>query len=159
MEKEIIETVLSEILEEIKIIHTENNTKENHVEKLIIKIQFWEEKILLAKNKTPEINLLPLQMELEKSEKRLEQIIITQPKNVIHKKQILLFPETGAREYYRIVFGRFFFWMMMFLLASYLFALGKQFINNWKQVEERQYEIIKLQSVIPNHLKDHQKKR
>ena len=86
MEKEIIETVLSEILEEIKIIRMENNAKENQLDKLIIKVQSWEEKILFAKNKTPEINLLPLQMELDKYERRIEQIITTQPKNVIHKK-------------------------------------------------------------------------
>ena len=65
--------MLSEILEEIKIIRHENNAKEKQVEKLIIKLQSLEEKILFGEYKTPEINLLPLQMELDKYEKRIEQ--------------------------------------------------------------------------------------
>ncbi len=96
-------------------------------------------------------------MELDKYEKRIAQIITTQPKNIIHKKQILLFPENGAREYYRIVFGRFFFWMLMFLLAFFLFALGKQFISDWKDVNDSKFKIIDFPKILPNQSKGNAK--
>lgn len=80
-------------------------------------------------------------MQLEANTKLVEKIIKEQPKNVIHKKQILLFPEYGTWEYYKFVFGKLLFWMMMFLLASYLFSLGKLFINNWKEVRIREMTI------------------
>ena len=54
------------------------------------------------------------------------------------KSKFCYFPEYGAREYYKLVFGRLLFWMMMFLLAFYLFSLGKQFIDNWKEVRLRE---------------------
>ena len=140
MEDEIIETVLKEILDEIKMIHQQNAEREKDTEDIKKKIQSIEEKLLSPETKSPQINLLPLQLQLESDIKKIERIFNEQPKNVIYKKQILLFPEYRAREYYKLVFGRLLFWMMMFLLAFYLFSLGRQFIDNWKEI--RQKEII-----------------
>ena len=92
--------------------------------------------------KPPKINLLPLQLQLDSSTKNIEKTIREQPKNINRKIQILLFPESGAREYYRLVFGRLLFWMMMFLLATYMYSLGKQFIDNWKEMTEKKIELI-----------------
>lgn len=155
MEQEIIETVLGEILEEIKIIRRENAVRERYAEELKNNVESFEEKLTSIKIKTQEINLLPLQLQLEASAQKIEKIINEQPKNLIHKKQILLFPETGAREYYGLVFGRLLFWMTIILIASYLFTLGKQFIDNWKEVKK--YEIIQLQNELPDHSKDSHK--
>jgi len=139
MEDEIIETVLKEILDEIKIIHEQNLDRKKSEEDFKNKIQLIEKKLLSIESKTSSINLL--QVQLETNVKRMEKIINEQPKNIIHKKQILLFPEYGAREYYKLVFGRLLFWMMMFLLAFYLFSLGKQFIDSWKEVKLREMTI------------------
>ncbi len=139
MEDEIIETVLKEILDEIKIIHEQNLDRKKSEEDFKNKIQLIEKKLLSIESKTSSINLL--QVQLETNVKRMEKIINEQPKNIIHKKQILLFPEYGPREYYKLVFGRLLFWMMMFLLAFYLFSLGKQFIDSWKEVKLREMTI------------------
>ncbi len=152
MEPEIIETVLKEILEEIKIIRQENAEKEKFTRDITDKIQSLE-KMLSAQIKPPEINLLPVQVQLDSGIKNIEKTIQEQPKNIIRKTQILLFPETGAREYYRLVFGRLFFWMMMFLLATYMFSLSKQFIDNWKEVTERKNELIQRHSGLPDQKK------
>ena len=138
MEDEIIETVLKEILDEIKIIHEQNVDRKKYEEHFENKVQSIEKKLLSIEAKSSVVNLL--QVQLETNAKKMEKIINEQPKNIIHKKQILFFPEYGAREYYKLVLGRLFFWMMMFLLAFYLFSLGKQFIDNWKEV--RQEEIL-----------------
>jgi len=45
-----------------------------------------------------------------------------------------------AENYYRIVFGRLLFWMMIFLIATYLFMLGKHGIDIWQSVKEKEVE-------------------
>jgi hypothetical protein len=139
MEDEIIETVLKEILDEIKIIHEQNVDRKKYEEDFKNKVQSIEKKLLSLETKSSGMNLM--QMQLESNANKLERIINKQPKNIIHKKQILLFPEYGVREYYKLVFGRLIFWMMMFLLAFYLFSLGKQFIDDWKEVRQREITI------------------
>ena len=111
------------------------------------------EKALYAQAKPHEINLLPLQLQLDSGIKNIEKIVREQPKNVTRKIQILLFPETGAREYYRLVFGRLLFWMMIFLFATYMFSLGKHFSDNWKEVNERKNELIQLHNRLPDQTK------
>ena len=139
MEDEIIETVLKEILDEIRIIHEQNVGRRKYEEDFKNKLESIEKKLLSVETKSSGINLLQLQ--LESNAKKIEKIINEQPKNIIHKRQILLFPEYGAREYYKLVFGRLIFWMMMFLLAFYLFSLGKQFIDDWTEVRQREIPI------------------
>ncbi len=148
MEQEIIETVLKEILDEIKLIHYENLSNQKCAKELKNKIQNLEEKLLLIKIQSPEESLIPFEMKLDFTAKKIERIINEQPKNVVRKIQILLFPETGAREYYRLVFGRLFFWLMMFLLATYLFSLGRQFVDSWKDIEKTKNETI-LHNTLP----------
>lgn len=148
MEQEIIETVLKEILDEIKLIHYENLSNQKCAKELKNKIQNLEEKLLLIKIQSPEESLIPFEMKLDFTAKKIERIINEQPKNVVRKIQILLFPETGAREYYRLVFGRLFFWLMMFLLTTYLFSLGRQFVDSWKDIEKTKNETI-LHNTLP----------
>ncbi len=148
MEPEIVETVLKEILDEIKTIHRENAEKEKDAGDIKYKIQLLEKALYTQEIKPPEINLSPVQLQLDSGIKNIEKTIREQPKNVTRKIQILLFPETGGSEYYRLVFGRLLFWMMMFLLATYMFSLGKQFIDNWKEVAERKNELIQIHNVM-----------
>lgn len=63
-----------------------------------------------------------------------------QPKTVTRQFRFLLFPKMYADQYYRIVFGRLLFWMMFFLLATYLYLLGKQGIESWQMVQEKNLE-------------------
>ena len=60
---------------------------------------------------------------------KIKSAIEEQPKSVIRQFRILLFPEYGATEYYKLVFGRILFWMLIFLIATYLLTLGKQCMN------------------------------
>jgi hypothetical protein len=150
MEDEIIETVLKEILDEIKIIHEQNIERKRYEEDFKNKIQSIEQKLLSIETKSSGMNLM--QVQLETNAKKIEKIINDQPKNIIHKKQILLFPEYGAREYYKLVFGRLLFWMMMFLLAFYFFSLGKQFIDNWREVKLSEMK-IQYENSSQNHKK------
>ena len=141
MENEVIDTVLKEILEEMKVIQQQTILTAKEAGEIKNKLQKLEEKLLTLNNKVSAINLQSLEKQLTDQFNCLSSKMESQPKNVIHKKQVLLFPEYDAREYYRLVFGRLLFWLIIILIASYLFALGKQFIDNWKEIKERECNI------------------
>lgn len=58
------------------------------------------------------------------------------PMSIERKLKINLFPETNVREYYRMVFGRLFFWGLMFLIVIYLGSFINQSIDAY---QARQY--------------------
>jgi hypothetical protein len=92
----------------------------------------------------PVTDIEPMTRAINEGVLRLADIIEKQPKSITRQYRIILFPEHGAREYYRIVFGRLLFWMMIFLIATYLFSLGKQFIDcnavvRYKELESTHY--------------------
>jgi hypothetical protein len=120
---EIIEIVLKEILDELKIIREQNVDRKKYEEDFQNKVQSIKKRLLSIEMKSSGMNLM--QMQFESNANKLERIINEDPKNIIHKKQILLFPEYGVWQYYKLVFGNMIFGMMMFLLASCLFSLGK----------------------------------
>jgi hypothetical protein len=153
MEQEIIETVLKEILDEIKTIHQEAVSKDQQIEVISKKIESFDGKLSSIKIEIPEIDLRPIQHQLESRLKRIEKLIEDQPKNITHKKQVLLFPEYGAREYYKLVFGRVLFWILLVLVATYLFSLGKQFIGDWTDLHKVEYSAPPPQNAKPDNLK------
>ena len=63
MEDEIIETVLKEILDEIKIIHEQNVDRKKYEEDFENKVQSIEKKLLSIETKSCGINLLQVQLE------------------------------------------------------------------------------------------------
>ncbi len=92
------------------------------------------------------IDFKPVIEAVEKGMETIQSSLTAQLKNVPVTKRILLFPEQDAREYYRIVFGRFFFWMLMFLLSAYVFVLGKQAIQGWQNLRLNEAENSRYKS-------------
>ena len=64
----------------------------------------------------------------------IEKLFKTPQQQVTRHYRILLFPETGQGQYYKIVFGRLFPWGIFFVIASYLFILAKNGIEAWGDV-------------------------
>ncbi|MNF90019.1 hypothetical protein D3C84_725690 [compost metagenome] len=63
-----------------------------------------------------------------------------QPKNIIRKFQILLFPEQDAKLFYKIVFGRWFLWLAIMVALSNLYNWGIHYSDNSKEIEIRQIQ-------------------
>ena len=55
-----------------------------------------------------------------------------------HSFRILLFPEHGTLEYYKLVFGRIIFWLVMLCVAKFAFLLGDKWITEHHQ--NRKYQ-------------------
>lgn len=113
MEKEIIETVLIEVLEEQKqtnqLIEQNNKLVQSVKEELKQQKETFSVSILSRLNTLKEELSNPLQP--AKREFR-----------------ILLFPEHGTLNYYKVVFGRIFFWLVILCIAKYGYLLGDKWL-------------------------------
>jgi len=99
------------------------------LKELKITIDSVNQKLANQKIILPPADNKPLNLLLETAIHDIKQIVSEQPRQVIHEKRFLFFPEYDAKSYYKIVYGRLLFWMMIFLIATYLFVLGKEFIE------------------------------
>ncbi len=71
---------------------------------------------------------------------RIEPIASQQPKAVIRKFQILLFPEQDAKLFYKIVFGRWFLLVVVSLFIMSLYRFSIHWSDNKKETEISQSE-------------------
>ena len=101
MNEEVLKAVLSEILEEQKMLNINNGLITKAVEDFSEKLSDFENKLSNKKESTgADLQIINTNLQ------RLKIIIEDQPKQIIHEKRILLFPETYKQEFYRIVFGK-----------------------------------------------------
>ena len=138
MEKEKLEIVLEDILDELKTV---NNTMQQHKQQtaeLQEKVFAFEETIeKLDPSTVPFIK--PLEAAINACTVELKQLIQQQPKPVTRQWRFLLFPEQYAKEYYAVIF-RLIMWMTLVCSATFLFALGKQALKNTTEIKLRQME-------------------
>jgi len=129
MEKEIIETVLTEVLEELKQLKKLNIENANVAMENGIRLSSIEKKLGNNKITEPYINTQHLEriifLGMEKINARIDQ----KPAPVRREFRILLFPEYNTREYYRIVFGRIIFWLVLLVIAKYFYLLANEWIS------------------------------
>ena len=128
MEKEIIETVLTEMLEELKELRKLNIENANVAIENGNRLSSIEKKLGNNKITEPYINTQHLEriifLGMEKINVRIDQ----KPAPVRREFRILLFPEYNTKEYYRIVFGRILFWLVLLVIAKYLYLLANEWI-------------------------------
>src|ERR1019366_942848 len=147
MDEEIIKPVLLEILYEIKTIQEEIMHRETYDDELKNKVQLIEKRLVTIRMLSDDTSIMLY--EIDSYLEKIEKLIKEQPKEIIQKRQILLFPENNPEPYYKLVFGRILFWMLMFLLAYFLFSLGRQYIDNWKEIRKQEI-IMKVQDSDKN---------
>lgn len=123
MEKEIIETVLIEVLEEQK--QTNQLIEQNNKLLQSLKEELKQQKETLA------VSILSRL-------KALNEELSNHARPVKREFRILLFPEHGTVNYYKIVFGRLFFWLVILCIAKYAYLLGDKWIS--KSLEINKYQ-------------------
>jgi predicted PurR-regulated permease PerM len=100
MNEEVLKAVLTEIMEEQKMLNINNGLITKAVEDFFEKLTDFENKLSGLQLRTG-ADLQIVNTNLQK----LKTIIDAQPKQIIHQKRILFFPETYKHEFYKIVFG------------------------------------------------------
>jgi hypothetical protein len=91
----------------------------------------FDKKLTEIKVSAPELNTLPLKMILTEGINRMQKIVAAQPKQVLHEKRILFFPEWNQKEYYKIIFGRILFWILCVIVAAYCYFLCRDFVARY----------------------------
>ncbi|MEG1022835.1 MAG: hypothetical protein RSF34_00070 [Flavobacterium sp.] len=140
IERETLQLVLEEFAQEQK-------TNNQHIETLIIAINNIGNKIdvSIKEHKPGKIVLEPLDIKpieaiLQKSFLDIKFMIGRQPKSIIRKFQILLFPEQDAKLFYKIVFGRWFLWLAIMMALNNLYSWGIHYSDNSKEIEMREIQ-------------------
>ncbi|MBJ2123909.1 hypothetical protein [Flavobacterium sp. IB48] len=140
IERETLKLVLEEFAQEQK-------TNNRHIEALIIAINNIGNKIDVStkeqkaeKNVLGSLDIKPIEAILQKSFLDIKFMIGRQPKSIVRKFQILLFPEQDAKLFYKIVFGRWFLWLVILVALSNLYNWGIHYSDNNKEIEMLQIQ-------------------
>jgi hypothetical protein len=156
MELEIVETVLNDMLEEQKTGNQLNRELIENVKVLAGKVEGFDEKLTHQKVIAQPADTKPLEKIVTDGVADISRIVESQPKNVIKQVRLLLFPETNAGQYYKIVFGRLMPWALGLILATYGFNLGQTFIERWSVNSEREQQSDQVLQAW-KYLYDHEK--
>ena len=82
----------------------------------------------------------PIQEIVKKGVTDMKFIVGTKPVPVVKKFQILLFPEQDAKLFYKIVFGRWFLFLVLMLLMTDLYNFSIHWSDNQKDVRRQELE-------------------
>ena len=68
-------------------------------------------------------------LRVETELKDLKESVRSEPRNGIHEKRVLFFPEHYAKEYYSIILR----WILYIIIASYSYSILKHIIDHWSR--------------------------
>jgi len=128
MEREILETVLMELVEESKRLNILVEGQNKEIQELKTLISDFDKKLTEIKVTAPKPDTLPLTIIVEGGINSIKKIVESQPKQVVHEKRVLFFPEWNQKEYYKIIFGRILFWVLWVIVATYGYFLCRDFL-------------------------------
>lgn len=134
MQTEHIEIVMNEFSEELKTTNKVVTDMATAFNTLQNKVAGFEEK-LANQHLTASADTAPIQDIVKKGMTDALLIAARQPKSLTKKFQILLFPEQDARLFYKIVFSRWFLWLVISFAIANCYKLGSQWIEKQKDVE------------------------
>lgn len=132
------------VLEEFTL---EQKTNNQHIEALITAVKNVENKIdvskeehKIEKNLSGQLDSKQIETILQKGFLDIKYMIGRQPKSIVRKFQILLFPEQDAKLFYKIVFGRWFLWLAIMAAISNLYNFGIHYSDNSKEIELKEIQ-------------------
>jgi hypothetical protein len=139
-EKDTLQLVLEEYAQE-----QAGNTKAVNdlitvVNGLTGKIKEFEEKIEKPKTVKVSTDILPIMDIVSKGITDIKLAVAAQPKSIVKKFQILLFPEQDRKLFYRVVFGRWLVLLVIMLFITNLYKWGVHWNDNQKEVQHEQLE-------------------
>lgn len=144
IDRNTLELVLQEFVDEQK-------TTNQHIIELIKssddvkgKLKDFEKKIEKPQTVSVNSDTKPILLLLQKELTDIKTIVGNQPKSVVKKFQLLLFPEQDAKLFYKIVFGRWILWLTVMLVINNIYKWGINYSNIQKDIEIEQLENDKI---------------
>ena len=147
MEKDKLEIVLEDILDELKSVN--NGIREHKQQAIQLQEKFvaFEEKASQIKQPASAVaDLQPIQAAINEAVIKIQNGLSQQSRPLVRQWRFLLFPEHYAKEYYKVIF-RLIMWMTLASMGCFLFCLGKQALDNAKEVklEQLEYDQYKME--------------
>lgn len=135
-----LKLILQECSKDLQAISKGNDDIIAALNVLTEKISQYAEKQQQPKAVTVQTDTKPIEAILQKEVGNIKEAIDGQPKSVVRKFQILLFPEQDAKLFYKVVFGRFFLLLAGMLLFSYLYKFGIHWSDSREEIKVHQLE-------------------
>jgi hypothetical protein len=154
IEKETLGLVLEEFTQEQKTTNLAINDLVTAVNAISSKVEDFRNELNKPKTATILADTRPVQQIMQKGLTDIKIMIGTQPKSIVKKIQILLFPEKDARLFYKVVFSRWFLWLAVMLFLTNLYKWGIHYSDNQKEIKLVQIEndrIRKAWDYMYNH--------
>lgn len=143
-ERETLEIVLKEILEEQQKAGKINLDQAATIGEIKIKVNSFNEKLENLKIIAPPVSTKSFEEILKKVIADMQLTADSQPKEVIRKFQILLFPEQDAKLFYKIVFGRWLLWLTIMLCITNLYKWSVHWSDNQKEIKLQNSETDRI---------------
>jgi len=124
VEKETLTIVLEEFSQEQKATGQTISDLVTAVNGLSGRFEEFKKELDNPKSVSVTTDTQPILTMLQKSIADIKSIIDIQPKSIVRKFQVLLFPEQDAKLFYKIVFGRWLMLLAVMLLLTNLYKLG-----------------------------------
>jgi hypothetical protein len=139
MELEVFRTAMTEQLKEQQTTNVLVEELIQQVKDLSQKLESFESKLNAQQVFAPPVNTAPILRIMNDFMDRITKIVAEQPKSIVRQWRLVLFPETNAGHYYKIVFGRLIPWGLLFIGGTYLFTLCRDYIQTSSRISERRY--------------------
>ncbi|MEP7109403.1 MAG: hypothetical protein ABI760_15525 [Ferruginibacter sp.] len=143
-ERETLEIVLKEILEEQQKTGKINLDQAAAISGLIIKVNSFNEKLENLKIIAPPVSTKSFEEIFKKVISDMQLTTNSEHKVVTRKFQILLFPEQDAKLFYKIVFGRWLLWLTIMLFITNVYKLSIHWSDNQKEIKLQNLEKDKI---------------
>jgi hypothetical protein len=133
MDQDVLEPVLQEILQEQKQADTLNRVNTQTLIEQGKRIAAIEKKLDQQSLSPVSIDYKQIERIMSENTDKIIRFIAEQPREFVHHKRILLFPEHNAAEFYKVFYGRLFKWLAILFIACFLYALGRDFIAAYQE--------------------------
>lgn len=140
IEKETLGLVLEEFTKEQKNTSQTINNLVAAVNSIGSKVDNFKQELDNPKSVSVTTDTKPIQQIVQKGFADVKLMIGTQPKSIVRKFQILLFPEQDAKLFYKVVFSRWFLWLAIMLFLTNLYKWGINYSDNQKEIKLEQIE-------------------
>lgn len=118
-----LQIVLNEMVSEQKQANQMNIDLIEAVNKLANKVDSFSEKLDNIKVTPPATDTSSIELVVASGIDKMRRVVEAQPKNVVHEKRILFFPDSSSPEYYRVVLSIVFLFIFMVIVVTYCFFL------------------------------------
>ncbi|SDE44432.1 hypothetical protein SAMN05216464_106158 [Mucilaginibacter pineti] len=132
MDEQSLISVLKDMLEQDIKTQQFMETQKDELQKRDLKIEQLVLQIENIRVEAPKPDLSEMVAAIDSGYQNIVSAIEKRPKPIQRSWRILLFPETNAREYYRIVFSRFFFWGLIFTIVIYVASFINKSIDAYQ---------------------------